>query len=224
MNAKNTYEGMFLLDAGESDVEAAMEPIRKVLDRSEAEVLSMKPWDERRLAYTLKGRKRGLYVLSYFKLDPSRIREVEHDCGLEERILRSLILRPRHLTAEQIDGDTPATASARKAAAREQARAERLAAEAAAAAAEPAAGDEAPKPGAEVPAPEPVDEATAEAVAAAALAEAPEPAPAPAEEPAAPAEAAPAPTEEPAPEAASDEEPAPPAEPAAGDEGEPKAK
>jgi small subunit ribosomal protein S6 len=79
-------------------------------NRFEAEILSFKPWDERRLAYEIMGRKRGLYVLSYFKLDPLRMHEVEHDCRLDERILRALILRKdRPLTQEQIDAPTPAT-------------------------------------------------------------------------------------------------------------------
>ena len=72
MAEMKTYEGMFLVDAGNPDFDAATAPIRTVLDRSAAEVLSFKPWDERRLAYEIKGRKRALYVLSYFKLDRAR--------------------------------------------------------------------------------------------------------------------------------------------------------
>ena len=70
----NTYEGMFLLDVGQPNFELACEPIRNVLQRSNAEVLSMRLWDERKLAYEIKGRKRGVYVLVYFKLDPEKSR------------------------------------------------------------------------------------------------------------------------------------------------------
>ncbi len=75
-NDKKTYEAMFLLDASSSDFEAASEPIRAVLERSEAETLSMKAWDERRLAYEIKGHRRGLYVLAYFHADPLKISEI----------------------------------------------------------------------------------------------------------------------------------------------------
>jgi small subunit ribosomal protein S6 len=109
MDNKKTYEGMFLLDAGNPDFNTASEPVRSILTRYEAELLTFKPWDERRLAYEILGRKRGLYVLSYFKLDPLKVREVEHDCRLDERVLRALILRRDRLTPEQINAETPAT-------------------------------------------------------------------------------------------------------------------
>jgi len=118
MDQKKTYEAMFLLDAGGADFEAAAEPARKVLARSEAEILAFKPWDERKLAYDIAGRRRGLYALAYLKVDPSRVAEIEHDCQLDERILRVLILRRDSLTEEEINAETPATTSARKAAER----------------------------------------------------------------------------------------------------------
>jgi len=122
MAQKNTYEAMFLLDAGNTDFDAATEPVRKVLARSEAEVLAFKAWDERKLAYEIAGRKRGLYALVYFKADPGRVVEIEHDCQLDERILRALILRRDHLTDEELNAETPASAGARRAAERRAAR------------------------------------------------------------------------------------------------------
>ena len=112
MDPKRTYEGMFLMEAGNPDFQAASEPIRNVLDRAKAEVLSLKPWEERRLAYQIRGHRRGLYVLTYFKADPSRITEIEHDCELDERILRVMFLRREHITDDRIHAETPATKAA----------------------------------------------------------------------------------------------------------------
>ena len=114
MNRIQTYEGMFLVHSGR-DFQTASQPIMKVLERSEAQVLSIRPWEERRLAYQIKGQKRGLYVLSYFKADPERIAELERDCRLNEDILRVLILRRDRLTDEQVAAETPATARAKQA-------------------------------------------------------------------------------------------------------------
>jgi len=108
MTDKKIYEGMFLLDAGNPDFEASSQPVRTMLERSEAELLAIKPWDERRLAYEIKGRKRGLYVLTYFKLDPGKVTELERDVELDEDVLRMLVLRRDHLTDEQINAQTPA--------------------------------------------------------------------------------------------------------------------
>jgi small subunit ribosomal protein S6 len=107
----NTYEGMFLLDAGKT-FEAALEPIKNVLDRSGGEILVAKPWDERRLAYEIKGRKRGLYVLVYFKLDPAKVTDLEGDAQLNEEILRLLVIRKEDLTDEEMNAETPATSAA----------------------------------------------------------------------------------------------------------------
>ncbi len=110
-----TYEGMFLLEAGNVDFQAASEPVRAILTRYGAEILSIKPWDERKLAYEIRGRKRGLYVLTYFKADPLKIVEIEHDCELDERLIRQLILRRDKLKPEEINAETPATAAAKPA-------------------------------------------------------------------------------------------------------------
>ena len=133
-----TYEGMFLLDSGNPDFEAVSEPVRAVLGRNEAEVLSIRPWDDRKLAYEIKGRRRGLYVLTYFKADPGRIAEIEHDCQLSEQVVRVLILQRKSLSEEQLQAETPALAAERKSAeheaarkARQQQQAEEKAAEAA---------------------------------------------------------------------------------------------
>ena len=117
---KATYEGMFLLDAGNPDFQAASEPVRTILDRNEVTTLAIKLWDERRLAYEIQGRRRGLYVLSYFESDPLRIAEIERDCRLDERVLRVLLLRREGLTQEQIQAETPASLGTRRPAERRE--------------------------------------------------------------------------------------------------------
>ena len=141
-DTKRTYEGMFVLPAGVGDFETVAEPVRRILARNEAEILALNPWDERRLAYEIQGHRRGVYALVYFKAETSKITEIEHDCQLEEHILRVLIIRRDHLTQETIEAATPATASQRKAEAREREKAEAEAAEASAKSAETEKGDE----------------------------------------------------------------------------------
>ena len=147
-NAKRTYEAMFLVDSGSADLQAASEPIRKVLDRNEAEVLSLKAWDDRPLAYPIEGRRRGLYVLTYFNVDPERVREIEHDCQLDDRVLRAMILRKEKLTEEELNAETPASRPGYRAPETEDRRPprrrEEASAEAPAEPGEPDAKDEAP--------------------------------------------------------------------------------
>jgi len=111
---KQSYEAMFLLPAGGGDFQTVVEPVRGILERNEAEVLALKPWDERRLAYEISGHRRGLYALAYFNAERDKIVEIEHDCQLAEQILRVLVLRKETLTDKDIQADTPASASTRR--------------------------------------------------------------------------------------------------------------
>src|SRR5918912_2206171 len=89
------YECMFLLDTNKvaGDVPAVAKQLHAILERNQAEVLASRPWDERRLAYPIKGQKKGLYYLTYFRTDGKNVVNIERDLALNETVLRSLILR-----------------------------------------------------------------------------------------------------------------------------------
>jgi small subunit ribosomal protein S6 len=98
----NVYECMFLLDTNKvaGDVTAASKQLHGILERNSAEVLASRPWDERRLAYPVKGHKKGLYYLTYFRTEGKNVASIERDCALNEMILRSMIL---HVDAKLVD-------------------------------------------------------------------------------------------------------------------------
>lgn len=93
--AVNTYECMLLFDANRvsGDLPGAVAQIHAVFERHGAEVLASRQWDERRLAYPIKGHKKGLYYLTYIRTDGKALANVEHDFALNENILRMLVLR-----------------------------------------------------------------------------------------------------------------------------------
>lgn len=98
-----TYEGMFLLSqAVAADLGGAVAHIKEIIARGHGEIIAMKKWDERRLAYEIAGQKRGVYILVYFTAPHDQLSHIERDCNLSEKVLRSLILRCDHLTAEEI--------------------------------------------------------------------------------------------------------------------------
>jgi len=88
----NEYEGMFLFDptfAGEqANIDSALD---HVMGRAGGVVMRSGKWDERKLAYEIDKRKRGCYVLVYFKAPPESIPGIERDCRLHNDILRVLI-------------------------------------------------------------------------------------------------------------------------------------
>lgn len=97
----NVYECMFLLDTNKvaGDVGSAAKQLHGILERNQAEVLASRPWDERRLAYPINGHKKGLYYLTYFRTEGKNVATIEHDCSLNETIMRALILKvdPKHV-------------------------------------------------------------------------------------------------------------------------------
>src|SRR5436309_14133240 len=93
--AANVYECMFLLDTTKvgGDVPGAAKQLHTMLERSNAEILASRPWDERRLSYAVKGHKKGLYYLIYMRAEGKSLINVERDLSLNELVLRSLFLR-----------------------------------------------------------------------------------------------------------------------------------
>jgi small subunit ribosomal protein S6 len=105
------YEGMFLVDSAKagSDWEGLIAAITKILERAEAEIVSIRKWEDRRLAYEIKHVGRGTYILAYFRADGQNIQGIEKAVQLSEQIMRVLILSAEHMTAEDMEKDTPAT-------------------------------------------------------------------------------------------------------------------
>ena len=90
----NTYEGMFLLDSTKVAVswDESVKHVHDILTKHQSEIVASRQWDERRLAYPVKGHKKGTYLLTYFKTDGSKLKEIVADCHLSDLILRELIL------------------------------------------------------------------------------------------------------------------------------------
>jgi small subunit ribosomal protein S6 len=98
-----TYEGLFLFpQAAVADLQGAADHVLEILNRAGAQIISFKKWDERRLAYEIRGNKRGLYFLAYFKVNGSKFPQIERDCNLSETLLRAMITRADHVTDEMM--------------------------------------------------------------------------------------------------------------------------
>ncbi len=89
----NSYECLFLLDPTKtaSDMEGVKNALNGTLEKFGAEVLASRKWDDRKLAYPIKGHKKGVYHLAYFKVDSRKINEMDHDLRLNEAVLRHMI-------------------------------------------------------------------------------------------------------------------------------------
>jgi small subunit ribosomal protein S6 len=91
-DGQRLYEGLFLIDPGfaNKDPNAAVELCQGVLKKHGATVIRAELWSEQRLAYEVRGNKRGAYVLTAFRAETMKMGEIELECRLTERILRYL--------------------------------------------------------------------------------------------------------------------------------------
>lgn len=99
------YEGLFLLNqqliAG--DLATALATVRQMIERFEGEVVALRRWDERRLAYQIEGQKRGTYLLAHFRITPSQIVNIERDCNLSDEVMRVLFTRLDHFGETELE-------------------------------------------------------------------------------------------------------------------------
>ncbi len=89
------YEAMFLVDPVKHGEDAAgtEKVVSALLEKHGAKVTRFEKWDDRKLAYDIKGHKRGIYLLALFEMPGANLNALRGDCELNETILRQLILR-----------------------------------------------------------------------------------------------------------------------------------
>ena len=100
----NTYEAMFLLDSTKAAAswDDAVRHVHDILIKHNAEIVASRQWDERRLAYSVDGHKKGTYLLTFFRSDGTQLKEISADCRLSDLILRELVLKVHPKLADHL--------------------------------------------------------------------------------------------------------------------------
>jgi len=95
--AENTavYEGLFILDANKfaRDRDSLARELEGLVDAVDGEIMVSRLWEERRLAYPIKGQRKGAYWLMYFRLPTLRLTELTRSCEINDSILRHLFVK-----------------------------------------------------------------------------------------------------------------------------------
>jgi small subunit ribosomal protein S6 len=88
------YEAMFLLDNATAsvDFDGTAAVVDQILAKNGAEVVQKEKWDERKLAYEIRGHKRATYYLLYFRAPTTAIAPIRADATLNEKIIRHLVV------------------------------------------------------------------------------------------------------------------------------------
>jgi small subunit ribosomal protein S6 len=92
-----SYELIFLVDAGlpKEELNLLIEKIQNFLEQREGVVDNVRVSDVRKLAYEIKKRTHGVYVVFNFWLKPILVAELERMLRLEERVLRHMVIQTR---------------------------------------------------------------------------------------------------------------------------------
>ena len=102
------YEAMFLFPVGASaDLDGSVARVRSLLEKHGAQILVLKKWDERRLAFEIKHQKRGVYIITFFKAAGEAVAAIEREVNLSDDILRIMVLRADDLSQAEMEAVEP---------------------------------------------------------------------------------------------------------------------
>lgn len=102
--AKTLYEGMFILDSGRysRDNAGVVSEVEGVIRSHGGEIEISRMYEERRLAYPIRGHRKGTYWLTYFWIDGPQIPLITRQCEINDTILRQLFLKVHPKLTEAI--------------------------------------------------------------------------------------------------------------------------
>lgn len=90
------YELMIIVDPEVDDRQVAttLERFLAVITNDKGTIDNIDVWGRRRLAYEIKKRSEGVYVVVNFTAEPATAKELDRQLGLSEQILRTKLIRP----------------------------------------------------------------------------------------------------------------------------------
>ena len=90
------YEVMVILDPDleERTVAPSLDTFLNVIRQSGGNVENVDIWGRRRLAYEIQKKSDGIYAVIDMTCEPSAVKELDRQLGLNESILRTKVMRP----------------------------------------------------------------------------------------------------------------------------------
>jgi small subunit ribosomal protein S6 len=93
--AQNVYECMFIFDSNAyaRDPGGVSGRIPKMVEKCGGELLASRLWFEQKLAFPIKGNRKGTYWLTFFRMESGRVAEFNRECQLDDNIIRNLTIK-----------------------------------------------------------------------------------------------------------------------------------
>ncbi|MBM4119555.1 MAG: 30S ribosomal protein S6 [Nitrospira sp.] len=92
------YESIFIIRPSASDDETnqLIEKMKSLLQKAGASILILENWGKKKLAYEIKGERRGTFVYIHFRSAGTVVDELERAYRLEDSVLKFLTVRVEH--------------------------------------------------------------------------------------------------------------------------------
>ncbi len=90
----NRYEGLFIVDnaTAMNDWDNLIEHIQGILAKHNGEVIELKKWEERKLAYKIGEHTRGTYIIMHFNAPAGSVLTMRKEYELSDKIIRVLVV------------------------------------------------------------------------------------------------------------------------------------
>ena len=79
---------------GQKEEQAALREVEEVFSEVKAKLVEKDSWGKRGLAYNIDGNSEGNFVVYYFEMDPSKLKEVDEALRIIPNVLRHIIVKP----------------------------------------------------------------------------------------------------------------------------------
>lgn len=92
---QHEYELVYILqpDMDEQEIVAINERVEQAVTSSNGAMTTTELWGRRTLAYPIKKRFEGQYVMQRFAMDPDKVPDIERVLRFNENVMRYLVLR-----------------------------------------------------------------------------------------------------------------------------------
>lgn len=89
------YEGLFIFDpnAYARDREGLPREVNGLIEAAGGQIEVSRLWEERRLAYPIKGQRKGVYWITYFRIPTAAIKDLTRQFEIHDGVLRQLFVR-----------------------------------------------------------------------------------------------------------------------------------
>ncbi len=103
------YETIFILDPDleEGAAQSTIEKIKGIITQGNGEILKTEDWGKRKLAYEVKKKSKGHYILIHFSGTPPLLSELERNYRVMDAVIKFQSVRLDEKSASTSEGGIP---------------------------------------------------------------------------------------------------------------------